>query len=343
MRIYFFTGKNMNRFIIDEKTISNNSYINYQLIRYPSELENFSSKNHTLISNTCMDFDQFLSRIIEVDAHNSHSNKGTLPRLGVQLTFLLDYDRDASVISKICDEISNRFENLPYFAYSYKQGNGNYLCMFFSERHFFIEGKPCYYKSDTYRNKKTGMKTSKNDPDAIIEHRAGEMKKSKKFYSNKSTCFKITSKKFFLSWIADLKEWFISLLENKFGASIDNLITLPKFALSGLKTTHLHNALVWNRTLCEVEDSINEVVNVFSVFGFLNDPYLIDSIKLDITNIYEKYCGYLSSGSMHYKHHKNISFSVGTSYNNAYELAHATSVMLDFIKQDKKKLIQKYV
>lgn len=116
------------------------------------------------------------------------------------------------ITKRMCQSIFNK-EKLVYFSYlSNTFRDVWYLNIYIADREYYGFYKE-YYKRDYYIDKQTGTWASPTDPNAVILHKKGSVKRIVKdcFSICKSTIFTGTRKRF-LQLIDDMKKLYVSIL-----------------------------------------------------------------------------------------------------------------------------------
>ena len=289
-------------------TISNDMYVKLDTIHKPRVFVKETNELDFVCSNTSLTFSDFMNKLILHERkHNQTKNKNYNYRYGVVLTILLDEYHSKNDLIKLSQHVAENYDNLPFFSFYKKQGDGHYLVIYFSERHFYQEGIPPIYMKDVYRDKITGRLCSSDTPTAVLVHKKGDIKENAPliYFSFKVDTFKFNGKKHFNSYILKLRDWFIDLFNRLFSMMIEETITFGKYVLNSLSNTQKQGASIWNKTIKELEKFFADIYEGMILMKLVDEK----SMRIFL-EYYRKYLSiikrrsfrlYSSSGNRYFK------------------------------------------
>jgi len=198
----------------------------------------------------------------------TYSNRKYKPsciNYGATLELMLPDEPSLEVMQQLCDRfINENFDGYPYYATYYYRGSA--VCLFFwifTRKYYEHEQvEHIYYKEDVYSNAKTGRICRKDDENAVLRHKKGEIKteRSTEFSLVKARFFSFTKKKF--------KEFRETLIENVIAlfvvtmtTKVEREVTFPKCSLSAAhhQCELLNMICVINPKIKEIETEVNEI------------------------------------------------------------------------------------
>ena len=263
----------MKQLELNDKQISNNAYINFSSIYSYKDVKNYLDLD-LIDSNIPIPFDDFFSMLSQFEEKFNPCSKkeNSNVRYGVLLTYLLDSSKKEADILAITHSIVEYFNYLPYYCWKKKKGKGNYLVFYFCEREFYFNGIKDTYAKDIYQNKKTGKMCSKEDINAILIHKKGEIKDADLIYfsKRKADTFKFKDKSHFVEAFFKFRSWYMHLLSKFYHASIKQGVTFKKYVLSCLSKNNRVSASKWNKTISILEDSFDNAIYLLKRMGELN-------------------------------------------------------------------------
>ena len=161
------------------------------------------------------DLSTFKADLVEQEEH-SPKNKGKESTYGVVISFLLDKEKNSSKasIDKLAKEIVKRYEDLPFYCFLTRKGEGVFINVYVCERRYDPKGMKIQVKAskDLYINSKTKKRCLPDDEDAVLFKREGEViRETSSKFSSKVSTFRFASEKQFLLCMTKLKEWFIEI------------------------------------------------------------------------------------------------------------------------------------
>lgn len=241
----------------------NNAYIRLTYMKDIKDVRSFflSCPVYTNIS----DKNKFVDDLEKYEIKNNQALKrGMAVTYGIKISLMIDNEHEYDN-EKLC-ELSKSFCNeylkgLPVYCLDHAERNGKYLDVYVCEREYYPEGKECLYicKSDRYKNKITKKITTKDDPNAILFAKKGDILSRKEIvFSKKVDTFRFCSKKKFHYFICELKDFWMDLMSKILKIEIINAITLKKIRLKGRKDKVERSRISkWNCEIDKLSDSIN--------------------------------------------------------------------------------------
>ena len=319
---------------LNNKQVSNNSYINYKAIYSIEDTTEFVELK-LLDTNIPLSFDDFFNMLMDFEnKYNNSKNKENVNiRYGVVLTYLLDSDKKEADTLSIIHSIAKYYGNLPYYCWYERKGKGNYLKFYFAEREFYKDGKKEEYAKDIYQNSKTGRLCNKNDIDAVLVHKKGEIKDDCVVYfsKRKADTFKFKDKKHFVEALFKFRSWYLDLLCKFYDVALEQGITFKKYVISCLEKNQRVSASKWNSIIRKLEDSFDNAFYILKRMGSLSDD-----AEEKLYNLYKQYqyiikTRHFSLSLVKHKVKVEINYA---NYNDDYDL------LLRKFEFDKTKLIQ---
>lgn len=248
------------------KLFDTNCFIQMTILYKNSIHEQIKSYGEPFLSNiNNLSFEDFLTAMLEYENKSNHSEN---VRCGVLLTFLLDHKRSNDDLEFLSHKIIKSFDNLPFYAFQQKNGKGYYLTLYVCERHYYPEEKeiPVYATNDRYINAKSKKITTKNDPDAILTVKKGDLIKYKKvIFSSKEDFFKFATKKQFEYFFEVLKQKFMYQLKKLSNATVEKGISVKKFNIKKQSKRGKNNARAWNARIHEIEKNLNNALYALEI------------------------------------------------------------------------------
>ena len=233
------------------------AYIRLTFIKDPSLLDGIF-KLECILTNI---EDPFAFRTDLVEQENrSPKNKGKESTYGVVVSFLLDKEKNSDRVSidKLTKEIVKRYEDLPFYCFLTKKGEGVFINVYVCERHYDPEGMKIQVKAskDLYISSKTKKRCRPDDENAVLFKREGEViRETSSKFSSKVSTFRFASERQFLLCMTNLKKWFIEIYQKVLDIVIRTGISFKKFVLSKLE--YKKAAKVFNTALVDMEEMFN--------------------------------------------------------------------------------------
>lgn len=295
----------------------NDCYIRLDIIYGLKDLRKTGKR---ICTNQTVPFTRFFKDLMD---HEAQTNTSGMKRYGVTLTIMLDKRRSKEEMIKITEKFAQHFNNLPYYAYSKKIGKGNFLVIYFCERHYFPEGKewPVLATSDRYMNQKTGRMCSKDDPEAKLLYKKGQPTRKKVFskFSNKELFFKYANKDEFKYQMGKLKMFTVSVLAKECDADIPRDLSIKKYNVKKRRMRfQKRNAAVWNRAIAKMENMLADALNGMK----LTKTYTDENIAI-LKNLRDQYQEILNNQSFKYKR-----FEIIIRFSRRYQYAVEDSLCL---------------
>lgn len=330
-----------------KQRLNTNCYINLEYIKDYNRL--FNMFNSGIVDTNITDVNKFISDLVNYELESSNGKRAdTLNNYGVLLTFLLEKEEKPGNLVKLSREIAKNYGNLPYISCITTQGKGNYLQICFSERYYYPNGqiREVKAKKDSYRDAKTGKACNKEDANAVLWRKKGDIISSSiETFSSKVRYFRYASEQQFYNFIDKLKLFFIDLCKSILKAVNYTGITFKKYVLKVLAFKQKGNARLWNRTFNRMEDRFNYAVECLEQTNYLQDA------KKQLDSLFIKYNTLLHANKQFYDNNKKfyiplkygkISFSIdfNTSYRKAKE---DTNLLLDRFNKELDTIVFSYL
>ena len=206
----------------------------------------------------------------------------------IKLDIMLDKPRSKEEKAFICEQLAKKYDNLPYFCYSYFKGKSEFIRLFFCERHFIKEGitSEKTYKYGKYIDPNTGRTLKSKRSDSIEVFSKGQTVTSTSFFTNKTKVFVCYTKSQLTYFINNLKEYLSSLYE-QLGAKFVDAIPVKKMNYENKPKVCKPVARLWNKTFSLIQD-ISELLIEKSV----SDTYKIGIERLLSCISSERNAGY---------------------------------------------------
>ena len=244
-----------------EKTLSD-SYISMTRINKPSVFSDVLD-NVPILTNID-DTAAFRADLLNYEKKTSSNNGRQI--YGVVLSFLLDKDHSDEDLAVLTNEINKRYENLPFYAYRFKQGKAYYLNIYYCERYYYPDGHRIDVKAvqDVYKDRETKQYCSSESENAYIYKKQGEVIRTRMVkFSNKTSHFRFKEYEFTRIW-NEFKLWFMQLLHNLFGMIIEDGVSFTQFVVHKTKKKNKAAARLWNRTFRKMNDYMNDAIRALS-------------------------------------------------------------------------------
>ena len=247
----------MKQYYDNNHNLITDAYIRLTFIKEPSLLDGIFSCDCLLTD--IEDLSTFKADLVEQKEH-SPKNKGKESTYGVVVSFLLDKEKNSgrASIDKLTKEIVKRYEDLPFYCFLTRKGEGVFINVYVCERRYDPKGMKIQVKAskDLYINSKTKKRCLPDDEDAVLFKKEGEVIRETSFkFSSKVSTFRFASEKQFLLCMTKLKEWFIEIYKKVLDIVIKTGISFKKFVLSKLE--YKKAARVFNAALVDMEEMFN--------------------------------------------------------------------------------------
>ena len=250
---------------------NSNAYVELKVMHSSKEIEDLVNSHSFLYTNQAIELADFLHALDDYEAE-VRTSKGidTDMRYGVIFTFLLDKDYDNDALVELSKVLIAKYEDLPAYAYTYKLGKGHYLEIYFSERHYYPDGKKVkiFANCDRYQNEKTGKICKSTDEDAILIKKKGSyIRTDTIIFSKKVRFFKFQSPKAFEAAMNKLKNDFMNMLEEYCNAKIEYGVSFKRIVKRGYIGAERKKIEVWNNTFARMETVFNDAIKVLKELG----------------------------------------------------------------------------
>lgn len=195
-------------------------------------------------------------------------------RCCIKLEFLLPFDCLENRIKQICKDFMFRFcPELPFCAGKESHGQGTYLTIYISERQYKVDGFQSGHlcKRDFYVNK-AGRMCKKNDPDARLIRKKGDLIKSFACnWSNKTHLFMTNGSKFD-ELMESIKEVYENILD-RYGLLQHKQVLIKRVDRHKAHNRYQQrNISKINNLIVHVECSLNKLGQIL-VDGYLYDEF----------------------------------------------------------------------
>ena len=207
------------------------------------------------------------------------NNKRASANYGTVITFLLDKERDSNECKKIVYELLKikEYKNLPYAAFVEVQGEGTFLHVWLCDRMYDPINKFEWGQiagSNRYKNKLTNQFCKKEDENAFLAIKKGELINTKKLdFSKKQNICGFGSgekgKRSFYAWKCKTEQWWMDILKKLFSLEINEGLVIHKVCYKGKSKKQRIKARAFNKKL--------------NIFANELDPYL-SFIKQNCSN-----------------------------------------------------------
>lgn len=176
---------------------------------------------------------------------------------------MLDKPRKNEEVDLICKKIAEKYENLPYFAYTYNKGRSTFVRMCFCERHYSEEGEKFtkVYKYGKYIDSNTGKVLKGKRKGAIEVYKKGEVVEKVCYFTNKTKVFVCHQKSQLIAFINDLKSFLIDVYA-ELGAEIHNALPIKKINYKLNAKVFKPIARMWNNTFDKVSVLSEELITL---------------------------------------------------------------------------------
>lgn len=245
--------------ISGHRFIDTNAFIKLSYIFNESDV--LSAVMNDIVSTNLDNVDEFINKMIKFEksriAPNAKKNKH---KFLVVLDIMLNKEYTNEELDYICKKIDKKYNELPYFAYTFEDGKAKMLKMFFCEREYSKEGEKVTktYKYGRYADPITGEILKNKRKDAVIIYSKGEKVTTIEHFSNKTKTFVVINKKMLRCFIQELKDYLYDIYE-EMGAEIIKMSPIKKIRYRESKRVFKPVIHKWNNTFEKVQRMIENI------------------------------------------------------------------------------------
>lgn len=341
MRSFTFTANN------GKKHLDTNAFVRKEdlyIADYAKFFAKFTAKEF-LCSNMSEYFDsplQFMNEVIAYETTHSTAKAGH-NKVGVTMTFLLDGYHEEAQLKRLAYKIDKKcFENLPFYCYLKKIGDGYFLHFYVCERAYLhnpatLEKRQKY---DKYIDSVTGKMCKKEDKNAVLAAKKGKLiGREKTHFTQKSTLFKYANTKHFVYCMNRLKSKLMAYIEQITGAEIEKGISMRKYNLNEFGPKVIQNVRAYNDLIRSMEMELTKDFNILIQCGISeNEAYeTLLPVKAKFTRVFHE-TGKLTLGKKarikigfykYYKYAKRDIYEIGVRFEKDLTAAMDKKVGLD--------------
>lgn len=313
-----------------------------------------------LWTNQTVEFDKFFNDFLEFKGNHENfmHRKDDKFIFGMYLRVLLDKKHNKKEMCSIAKQIiEERYKNYPTYVWYYSLGKANYLVFFICDRKYFNGEEKIindYYKSDYYEDSITHKLCKKDNPNATLKFKKGDIRtsyKGKFSYkdSNLFYNFKNISKKKFIAWSLNFR-FYLTELFKQYGAKVKDEVS---FVQIGYKEAY-ENKKVSKKKQYEylskiqyINKGLNLAANEFTkIIDNLNNGNILlenDSHIKELRKIYYKFYNQVKYRKFYYVsgHHK-IAFEMDF-HKSWLEIKTTMQTFIENVILDLKKYLNKEI
>lgn len=272
-----------------------NSYEKLEAIHDYQEEINIHKKNHTFYQiNTNKTIDEMFELLLNDDGLPSfkykkrEQGKTYQHRFGVSIEILLPEDFNMDYQLDITKDLLSFFikdesVQIPVYVTLLEKGKGKYLHFSIFERVYYKELTPIYklVAKDIYKNKYTNRICKRNDPDAVILRRKGDIQSTRySHFSNKIEWFYFgkKTKNNFQDFKVELNSLCLQLFE-LYGAKIIESFFTRRIDVNSYPMKYRGDLKRINQFLGQLDNKINSLEQAMLVDvtrDIKKNPYYID-------------------------------------------------------------------
>lgn len=317
------------------------------------------SKLEPIYTNTSSKFSTFhkeFNNFKKLNLEHTKRNDDTFI-FGMKVRLMLDKKHSKEEMIEIARTfVKEKYQNFPFFCWYFKRGSAHYLIIFICDRRYF-NGKTKTisekYSKDVYENSVTHKFCSKDDDNAVLKFKKGDIRTSykAKFSKKKQGLFYQFgnfSKEQFKHWSYHMRVYLMELLK-RFGAQKEFGVTFTQlphgeiYKKKGIslktKKDNLIKCKYINKRIKECANYFTQVLN-----NLEKGEMLEESLIIPLKRLYFKYFQRIKNRRFIYKTPSGKEFNYKISYLTSWEkLTDSLDAFEELLKQDINNYIQKEV
>lgn len=263
----------------------NNLYIHIDYVQDVDTLYRFN--NLSQFTNINVDLDIFFAKYVEFENKRDSVRSDCSIKYGVVISIMLDCVRSDDDIQLLLDKLNDDV-NLSYVAYTNFEGDAYMLYIYVCEREYdFVAGITQTYvaNNDIYVDFKTKKRCKKDDKNAVVLHKKGEIIRQKiEPFGPKNRIFHCKSKNSFNSLIKKIKKRYIDICEELFDNAVNEGVVFKKINYKNKPDVQKYNAIYLNQQIKKLEDHLD-----YQIKRVVMCEEYTEKFEIELNNIIRKY------------------------------------------------------